>query len=424
MRQIDRKFRDQAIDRIVLINDFSKVRGGAAALVVLLAQKLSYAGFKVTLVTGDDGAFVKGEPGNLEVVALGELPLLERPPHVAASRGLYNPAAERMLSRWIVQNDTPRTVYHLHNWSHILSASIFRSLSVVRLRTLMHAHDFFLACPNGAFADYRAGRPCDLTPLSSACISTNCDRRNYTQKLWRVARHAVRRSLWDLRKHQTNVLMIHEGMKEPFLRSGYSAAQLHTVRNPSMPYSSTRIEAEKNREFAFIGRVEEEKGVSDFLEAARLAGVPARIVGDGKMRAELAERYTEATFHGWQSPAGIAELIKSARMLVVPSRYPEPFGLVITEALGSGIPVILPNSALLRAEVTEHGIGIACNTRSIAELSEAIRAAAMDDIGIETMSREAFRLRDVLSPSPEIWSDQIISFYEMLVQGQEQELLA
>jgi glycosyltransferase involved in cell wall biosynthesis len=401
------------IDRVVLINDFSQVRGGAAALVVLLAQQLQGQGLTVTLVVGDEGALQ--DSNGIDVVSLCEPPLLDRPARIAATKGLYNPAAANMLSRWISQNDTPRTVYHLHNWSHILSASIFGALAPVSRRTVMHAHDYFLVCPNGAFNNYRAGEVCRLAPMSAACISTNCDKRNFVHKLWRVARQEIRRSLWDFDRHQTDILLIHEGMSEPFLRSGIAGSQLHSVRNPSVPYSNSRVEAEKNSEFLFIGRVDEEKGVRDFLEAAREAGARARIIGDGNERPELVRQFPEAIFDGWQSHTGIAQLIGSARMLVVPSRYPEPFGLVITEALGSGLPVILPNSALLKTEVTRHNIGIACNTRSIKELSTVIQSVMTDNKRVEAMSREAFRLRDELAIDPASWSRDIVSRYETIL---------
>jgi glycosyltransferase involved in cell wall biosynthesis len=409
------------IDRVVLINDFSEAGGGAHAIVILLAQQLADLGIKVTLVVGDGGVLADRDNKYIEVVSLCEPPLLERPARIAATKGLYNFAAANMLSQWISRNDTPRTIYHLHNWSHILSASIFASLRRVNRRTVMHAHDYFLVCPNGAFNDFRGGEVCQLVPMSSACISTNCDKRNFAHKLWRVARQEIRRTLWDFDKYQTDVLMVHEGMSEPFIRSGIAPSQLHSVRNPSVPYTNSRIEAENNREFVFIGRTGEEKGVRDFLEAAREAGAPARVIGDGNNAQKLAEEFPEAIFDGWRSHSEIARLVSSARMVVVPSRYPEPFGLVITESLASGIPVILSNSALLKPEVTERKIGIACDTRSIKELSAAIRLMMADNKTIEAMSREAFRLRDRLAINPKNWSTVIVSYYITLLGRQQVE---
>lgn len=407
--------RDEQLDRVVLINDFSKVRGGAAALVVLLAEKLVAKNIKVTLITGDDGSGLQTLLPGVNVVSLNEPPLLDRPAKVAAIKGLYNSSANQMMGDWIAHNDTPGTVYHVHNWAHILSASVFRALYSVRHRTVVHAHDYFLACPNGAFVNYRSGEECRLAPLSMACLATNCDRRSYAQKLWRAGRHVVRQTLWNLNQNRTSVLLIHDGMREPFERAGVASSQLHTVRNPSLPFLAERVRAEENSEYVFVGRVEEEKGVGDFLAAARAAGVPARVIGDGSALPGLRDEFPDAIFDGWQSREGVAELIRKARMLVVSSRYPEPFGLVIVESLASGLPVILPNSALLSREVTQSGIGMACDTRSVDALSELINRTRDNDAEVERMSRKAFSMQDQLSADPDRWSEQLTGrYYEML----------
>jgi glycosyltransferase involved in cell wall biosynthesis len=408
--------RDNPLDRVVLINDFSKVRGGAAALVVLLAEKLLAKNINVTLITGDDGSALQTLLPGVSVVSLNEPPLLDRPAKVAAIKGWYNSSANQMVANWIAHNDTPRTVYHVHNWTHILSASVFRALHDVRHRTVMHAHDYFLACPNGAFVNYQSGRECQLAPLSVACLATDCDRRSYTQKLWRAGRHAVRRSLWDFRQNQTSVLLIHDGMREPFERAGIASSQLQTVRNPSLPFLTERVRAEENKEYVFIGRVEEEKGVADFLAAARAAGVPARVIGDGSALPALRDAFPHVAFDGWQSREGIAALIGKARMLVVASRYPEPFGLVIVESLASGLPVILPVSALLSQEVTQSGIGMACDTRSVEALSRMISQTRADDADVERMSKMAFSMRDQLSATPDRWSEQLTRQYHELLR--------
>jgi len=221
--------------------------------------------------------------------------------------------------------------------------------------------------------------------------------------------------LWDFDRYQTDILLIHERMSEPFERSGIAESRLQTIRNPSVPYTASRVQAENNTEYVFIGRVEEEKGVNDFLSAAEKAGAPARVIGDGSALHELKKQFPQVTFDGWQSRDGIAELVKSARMLVVPSRYPEPFGLVIMEALASGLPVILPHSALLKTEIVDQEIGIACDTRSIDEFAEVIELTRTDNDKTESMSRRAFDLRDRLAVDPKDWSDQIVSYYHTLL---------
>ena len=111
-------------------------------------------------------------------------------------RGLYNRRALTTLAEWIARNDTPETVYHLHVWSQVLSPSAFVALAAVRQRMLITAHDFFLVCPNGAYANYTTGETCALKPLSARCLTTACDKRNHAHKLWRrgAPGRAIRRA--------------------------------------------------------------------------------------------------------------------------------------------------------------------------------------------------------------------------------------
>jgi glycosyltransferase involved in cell wall biosynthesis len=410
---------DPAIDRVVLINDFSEVRGGAAALVVLLLEALRKLKIPITLVTGDQGQDLKHDD-DVEIVSLNEVSLLKRPTGQALANGIYNPSARKMLADWISRNDSANTVYHLHNWSHILSPSIFVALRPVWKRTVVHAHDYFLACPNGAFANYQTGLECPLKPMSVRCLASNCDRRSYLHKLWRIGRQGIRQALWNSDSNPADIFLIHEGMREPFVRSGFDSSRLITVRNPSSAFSDDRVAAETNHEYVFIGRVVEEKGIDDFLEAVESAGVPARVIGDGSKLSELKQKYPHVIFDGWRSRAEIARLIRSARMAVICSRYPEPFGLVIVEALASGLPVILPRTALLSREVSEKGIGISYDPHQPGELAGLFRSTAVDNALIGAMSRHAFDLRDQLSVDPDRWSAQILSHYRSLLRSRAQ----
>ena len=81
-------------------------------------------------------------------------------------KGLYDRSVMTKVASWIASHDTANTVYHLHGWSKILSPSIFAALSPVARRVVIHAHDFFLVCPNGGYFDYQKKLPCDRTPLS------------------------------------------------------------------------------------------------------------------------------------------------------------------------------------------------------------------------------------------------------------------
>lgn len=404
------------ISRVVLLNDFSIARGGATTLVLLLLRLLRSQGIPVTMIVGDDGDNPSFDELGVDVVKLGQRALLGGNSLTSAINGVGNRSAGALLSDWIARNDTPGTVYHVHVWSQILSPAIFVPLRRVAERTAIHAHDFFHACPNGAYMDYRNEARCLRTPLGGSCLATNCDRRAYTHKLWRAARQARLFSAMGKDVPWGKIVLIHEKMIEGFTRAGYGAPLLQAVRNPALPFVAERIAAEHNRSFFFIGRLEQEKGAQDALAAARLAGVPLEIIGDGPMRAELEAQYPEMTFHGWREQAEIGALIGNARALVIPSRLPEPFGLVAVEAAASGVPLILTEMAFLADEVVACGMGIACNTRSNAVFADALRTlSAMPFDEIQRMSKNAFACGMKLANTQSDWADALLLLYGKLL---------
>ena len=89
----------------------------------------------------------------------------------------------------------------------------------------------------------------------------------------------------------------------------------------------------------------EEKGVRTLLRAWSEMPPSARlvIVGDGPLRGEVAAvtlRLPGIEWRGQQPPHEVQALMREASVLVVPSEWPEPFGLVVVEAFAAGLPVI------------------------------------------------------------------------------------
>lgn len=91
----------------------------------------------------------------------------------------------------------------------------------------------------------------------------------------------------------------------------------------------------------FVGRLVEAKGVRDALEAWKLANVelPLRVAGAGPLREEL-EREDGVELLGWVPHHRMSGIYRSARALLMPSRWQEPFGIAGLEALTMGVPVV------------------------------------------------------------------------------------
>ncbi len=404
------------LSRVVVISDHSTVRGGAGALARLSIRLLRDRGVPVTFITGDEGADPEFARIGVEVAPFAHRDLLATPRLRAATEGLYNASAMRHVQGWIDAHDTEGTVYHLHTWQQILSPAVFTALAKVSRRTVLHAHDFFLACPNGAFMDYPRDTPCQRTPLGMACLRTNCDKRSYGQKLWRSARQLVVRNALA-RTEWGRVAVIHEKMKPFMAKAGLDETKLVTILNPADPLSPARVKAEENENFLYLGRLEREKGIEDAILAARAADVPLKVVGDGPLLQSLkAQGDGRAEFLGWKSKEEISRIARTCRALVMPSRYPEPFGLVAAEATLSGLPAILSDRAFLADQIQAGGAGIACDTADIPALASAMsRIARAGPDEIRAMSERAVLCGRQVSLDQDRWADLLVDCYDGLL---------
>ncbi len=121
----------------------------------------------------------------------------------------------------------------------------------------------------------------------------------------------------------------------------------------------------------FLGRMHATKGVHRAVDLAREAGVP--LVLAAKMREGPEHDYFDhevrPRLHGDAHFVGEADatmkrrLLAEARALLNPISWPEPFGMVMVEALACGTPVLVPPLGAA-PEIVEHGVtGYLCATR-------------------------------------------------------------
>ena len=133
--------------------------------------------------------------------------------------------------------------------------------------------------------------------------------------------------------------------------------------------------------FIYVGRVAVEKNIETFLQLD-LPGTKV-VVGDGPARLELAQKYLEVCFTGYKKGKELASLVSSADVFVFPS-LTDTFGVVLLEAMASGVPVAAyPVTGPI--ETVVNGVN--------GYLDDDLRGAALKALEVSSESCRNFALR-------------------------------
>jgi len=127
-----------------------------------------------------------------------------------------------------------------------------------------------------------------------------------------------------------------------------------------------------------VGRVEyPAKGLSVLLRALDIlkekgVATTLRVTGSGDFGPEI-------TSVGWISHLQLPDLYRDAAVVVVPSVWEEPFGLVAAEAMACGIPVIASNRGGLAHIVKDGETGLLFKAGDAHALAEKLQLVLQDE---------------------------------------------
>jgi glycosyltransferase involved in cell wall biosynthesis len=183
---------------------------------------------------------------------------------------------------------------------------------------------------------------------------------------------------------------VSEAVAEALVRVGVSPTQIKTIRNGiADPASDLETSAADRTDIGIIGQIGPWKGHEELLEAfclvaRRFPQLRLHIFGEGspkyekflQARIETMELGSRVTWHGFV--ADRRTIYKTLGVVVVPSRFEEPFGLTALEAAFFGIPVVASNHGGLK-EIVRHRItGLLFEPGNAVALSDCLRALVAD----------------------------------------------
>jgi glycosyltransferase involved in cell wall biosynthesis len=144
-------------------------------------------------------------------------------------------------------------------------------------------------------------------------------------------------------------------------------ARTFNVRSTSTPRA----------DLVFVGRLVSEKGIDLLLRALTRVDARLTIVGSGPEEHSLRDLatklglYEQVTFVGPKQANEVAEILNQHRILVVPSRYDEPFGVVALEGIACGCVVVGSRGGGLPEAIGPCGVTV--TNGDVAALANALR---------------------------------------------------
>jgi glycosyltransferase involved in cell wall biosynthesis len=241
--------------------------------------------------------------------------------------------------------------------------------------------------------------------LASA-VPALATRTPFVVQLWGTDVELARRAPWVARallRRARLVLAPSESLAGAALELGAPEAR---VVPGGVEIPDTVDEPQDPPHVLFVGRLSEEKGIDELLEAT--AGLPRVVVGDGPLR----DRVPDAV--GFVAPRELGPHFERAAVVACPSRR-EGYGVVAREAMAHGRPVVATAVGGL-ADAVEDGVtGLLVPSRDPAALRAALvrlledaelrarlgtaaREAAERRFAWEVATRETLRAyRDALS---------------------------
>ncbi|OIQ00266.1 MAG: hypothetical protein AUK35_03850 [Zetaproteobacteria bacterium CG2_30_46_52] len=196
---------------------------------------------------------------------------------------------------------------------------------------------------------------------------------------------------------------------------GYSSTELKARRGIAIKKDETKLK------LMFIGRLETIKGIENLCESFasltnKYPNVVLDIVGTGSLYQTLQEKYAKITrmkFHGKLVGEAKEKAFEVANMVLVPSKWPEVFGIVIIEAFAHGIPVIATNEGGMKELIQPGKTGYYFKGTSTQSISETLIEVLENTDNIIDMKNNCFDEAEYYSNEAVL--KQYLNVYERVI---------
>ena len=266
--------------------------------------------------------------------------------------GIYNPSSAKELAK--VLDDFKPDIVQVQNLYPLLSTSIFAPIKKRGIPVVMRCPNYRLFCPEGLSLDPH-GNICERcwSGHELNCAVKNCMGIR-SKSIGYALRNAFARISGNIRKGVDVFIVQSEFQKRKFEGQGIPSEKIGIL-----PGISPRIEKDYTPEIgewvSFVGRVSAEKGIYEFIEAARMnPDIPFRVAGNLDINFEVPYNLPKnLEFVGFKKGDALNEFYMQSRIIVIPSKWYEGFPNVIVRGMLLHKPVITTDLGAMQSIIDD-----------------------------------------------------------------------
>ena len=294
--------------------------------------------------------------------------------------GIWNPLEAKRLRVYLKRFKPDVAI--VQNLYPLLSPSIFKPLKDIHVPVVMRCPNYRLFCPGGLCLD-NDGHICEKCFGRGKewwCSRTNCEKSLF-KSVGYAARNAVARKSKAILDGVDVFIVQSAFQKEKFILQGIQGERIGILPGIAPVITESEEEVQIGNWFTFVGRVSEEKGIYEFIEAAKhLPHLTFKVAGnlDGNFK-KPTDMPTNVEFTGFLKGRELDDLYRKSRAIVVPSKWYEGFPNVIVRGMLLKRPVITSDIGAMQSIIDNGVNGITVSPGDTRALKKAIEELSKDE---------------------------------------------
>jgi len=406
--------------KILVLSDYSFTKGGAERVAITTAIGLAERGHEVVFFSAAGPVSDElADAGLKKVICLGQKDILDNPSRVNAMfAGIYNRKAVKELK--ILLKKWKPDIAHLHGLSKALSWAPVNVLHAFKIPMIYTLHDYGLICPNLGIFDFKSDRNCLYYKPGQTlrCLVTDCDKRNYLQKVWRWTRFQTVKGIYRISKKVDGYIAVSNFINIMIKDNLRPRQYIRTIYNPiekGKKITGSRT-GNKRKNFLYVGRLSREKGIDLLLKAIVKVDADLTIIGDGELAADVRDVQNRSggkkiNFMGYQGKEVIYGQMRRSIALVLPSRCMEPAPLVIGEAAYNHLPSVVADHGGLTEFVIDGVNGIHFKAGDVDSLIRSMDYFVSRPEKTEELGMKAYDIINALGLDLDNHLDKVLKYY-------------